>query len=92
MTQAFDRLKALLEEKGTLGDEEIVNTVREHGALTAEENSWLQAELHERQRAAQSTVTTEQFLAANKVLDTAEPDSEEYKTAQQTVDRFLGGN
>jgi len=92
MTQAFDKIKAALEEKGMLTDEEIAKIVSEHGELTPEENMWLSAELHERKRAAQKTVTMEQFLEANKVLDTADPNSPEYKAAQEIVDAFLAGN
>jgi hypothetical protein len=92
MTATFDKLKAALQEKNTLTEEEIAQAVKEHGELTPEENMWLSAEIHERQRSSQATVTTDQFLEANKVLDSADPDSEEYKKAQQIVDAFLAGN
>jgi len=92
MTETFEKLKAALQAKGTLTDDEIAEAIREHGDMTPEETMWLSAELHERQRAAQTTVTMEQFLEANKVLDSADPDSEEYKAAQKIVDAFLAGN
>ncbi|NLX09045.1 MAG: hypothetical protein GXY36_05275 [Chloroflexi bacterium] len=92
MTETFEKLKALLHEKGTLTDDDINRISAEHGGLTPEENMWLQAELYERSRAAQSQVTLEQFLAANQVLDTAEPDSDEYRRAQAIVDAYLAGN
>ncbi|NDJ76297.1 MAG: hypothetical protein GYB65_08550 [Chloroflexi bacterium] len=91
MTETFDKLKAMLEEKGTVSDEDIKKLTEEHGELTAEENAWLSAELHARQRKSEKTVTMEQFLEANKVLDAAAPDSEEYKNAQKIVDAFLAG-
>jgi Ca2+-binding EF-hand superfamily protein len=92
MTATFDKLKAALQEKGTLTEEEIVQAVKEHGAMTAEENMQLSAEIFERQRASEKKVTMEQFLEANKVLDSADPNSEDYKKAQQIVDAFLAGN
>jgi hypothetical protein len=92
MTKAFEKLKAALQVKGTLSDEEIASAISEHGDMTPEENMWLSAELHERQRAAQTTVTMEQFLEANHVLDTADPSSKEYRAAQEIVDAFMAGN
>jgi hypothetical protein len=91
MTEGFDKIKAMLEEKGTVSDEDIKKVVEQHGDLTPEEHSWLSAELHERQRKSEKTVTMEQFLAANKTLDAADPDSDEYKAAQKIVDAFLAG-
>jgi hypothetical protein len=34
----------------------------------------------------------EQFLEANKTLDNADPENDEYKAAQKIVDAFLQGN
>ena len=92
MTATFDRLKAALQEKGTLSDEDIAQAVEEHGEMTAEENMQLAADIFERQRAVEKKVTMEQFLEANKILDTADENSEEYQKAQQIVDAFLAGN
>jgi transcription elongation GreA/GreB family factor len=92
MTETFDKLKALLEEKGDLSDEEIAKMIAEHGEMTAEENMDLSATMHEKRRASQATVTMEQFLEANKVLDSADEDSDAYKAAQKIVDVFLAGN
>jgi hypothetical protein len=92
MTATFDRLKAALQEKGTLSDEDIAQAVEEHGEMTAEENMQLVADIFERQRAVEKKVTMEQFLEANKILDTADENSEEYQKAQQIVDAFLAGN
>ena len=92
MTATFDRLKAALQEKGTLSDEDIAQAVEEHGEMTAEENMELSAAIHERKRSQQATVTMEQFLEANKILDTAAEGSEEYKKAEAIVERFLAGN
>jgi transcription elongation GreA/GreB family factor len=92
MTEAFDKLKALLEEKGDLSDEDIAKMIAEHGEMTAEENMDLSAAIHEKRRVAQATVTMEQFLEANEVLDTTDENSAEYKAAQKIVDAFLAGN
>ena len=92
MTATFDRLKAALQEKGALSDEDIAQAVEEHGEMTAEENMQLAADIFERQRAVEKKVTMEQFLEANKILDTADENSEEYQKAQQIVDAFLAGN
>lgn len=89
MTAVFDKLKTSLTEKGTLSEEEITQAGSE---LTPEETAWLMAELHEKQRSAQVSVTMEQFLEANKILDTADENSDEYKAAQKIADAFLAGN
>lgn len=92
MSEAFEKLKAALEAQGNLTDEEIATFVSQHGALTPEEHTWLLAELHERERSKQIKVTTEQFLEANKLLDTADPNSDVYKEAERIVETYLQGN
>ena len=92
VTPAFEKLKATLESKGSLTDEEIAQAISEYGRMTPDETAWLSAEMHERQRASQATVTMEQFLAASHVLDNADPASAEYQAAQRIVDAFLTGN
>lgn len=92
MSETFDKLKAMLEEKGTLSDDDITNTVKAHGEMTAEEHMELSAAIHKRKRSQQATVTMEQFLEANKTLDTAAEGSEEYKKAEAIVEKFLAGN
>jgi transcription elongation GreA/GreB family factor len=88
MTKAFDVLKAALDEKGTLTDEEIAKAIEEHGEMTPEENMELSAAIHERKRAAEATVTMEQYLEATKVLDTAPEGSPEYVEAEKIVQKF----
>jgi glutamine synthetase type III len=92
MSEAFEKLKAALEAQETLTDEKIATLISQHGALTPEELAWLQAELHERERSKQAKISTEQFLEANKILDTANPDSDEYKEAERIVEAYLQGN
>ncbi|MBN1678806.1 MAG: hypothetical protein JW966_00845 [Anaerolineae bacterium] len=91
MTETYDKLKVMLNEKGTLTDEDIDKLSKESGDLTPEERMALSAEIHERKRASEQTVTMEQFLEANRVLDSADPNSDEYKKAQEIVDAFLKG-
>lgn len=92
MTETFDKLKTMLETKGSLTDQDITEAISAHGEMTPDENMWLSAEMHERKRATEKTVTMEQFLEANKVLDSADPASEEYKAAQKIADAFLTGS
>ncbi|MBN2303215.1 MAG: hypothetical protein JXQ72_01980 [Anaerolineae bacterium] len=91
MSEAFDKLKAMLAEKGTLTDEEIANAVKEHGEMTAEENTWLSAEIHEKKRSDETTVTMDQYLEAMKTLDSAAEGSDEYKKAEEIVNKFESG-
>lgn len=88
MSKAFDELKALLEKQGTLSNDEIQQAISTHGEITAEENSWLMAELHERSRAKEATVTMEQYLEAMKKLDELPEGSPEYAAAEKIVERF----
>ncbi len=92
MPDTFNKLKVLLEEKGDLGDDDVAKMIAEHGEMTPEENMELSAAIHEKRRASQVTITMEQFLEANKVLDSTDENSDEYKAAQKIVDAFLAGN
>ena len=65
MTEVFDKLKAQLASTGTLTDSEIGDS-----ALTDEERLWLSAERYSKQRNTGPKITLEQYLAANKTLDT----------------------
>jgi hypothetical protein len=56
--------------------------------LTEEEKIWLNAERYARQRDKQEVITLEQYVAANKVLDTATEGSPEYVEAQRIVDLY----
>ncbi len=83
MSENFDKLKAKLVETGTLTDDEI------HAAnLTEEEKIWLNAERYARQRDKQEVITLEQYIAANKVLDSMPEGSPEFIEAQRVVDAY----
>lgn len=85
MSENFDKLKAKLAESGSLTDEEISAAA----GLTDEEKIWLNAERYAKQRSKQgTTVTLEQYVAANKVLDTAAEGSPEHTEAQRVVDAY----
>jgi hypothetical protein len=83
MSENFDKLKAKLAETGTLTDEEI-----QSANLTEDEKIWLNAERYARQRDKQEVITLDQYVAANKVLDTAAEGSPEYVEAQRIVDAY----
>jgi len=83
MSENFEKLEAKLAESGNLTDDEI------NGAgLTDEEKIWLNAERYARQRDKQEVITLEQYIAANKVLDTAPEGSPEFNAAQKIVDAY----
>ncbi|MBO9309810.1 MAG: hypothetical protein J7551_08505 [Chloroflexi bacterium] len=83
MSDAFEALKAKLAQTGSLTDEEIAAA-----DLTEEQKLWLNAERYARQRNAGETVTLEQYLEANKVLDSAPEGSPEYEAARKIVERY----
>jgi hypothetical protein len=83
MSDAFEALKAKLAQTGTLSDEEIAAA-----DLTEEQKLWLNAERYAKQRDTSETVTLEQYLEANKVLDSAPEGSPEYEAALKIVERY----
>ncbi len=83
MSDAFEALKAKLAQTGTLSDEEIASA-----DLTEEQKLWLNAERYAKQRDTSETVTLEQYLEANKVLDSAPEGSPEYEAALKIVERY----
>ncbi len=83
MSDAFEKLKAKLTETGSLTDEEIAAA-----ELTEEQKLWLNAERYAKQRDTSETVTLEQYLEANKVLDSTAEDSPEHQAALKIVERY----
>lgn len=83
MSETFEKLKAKLAESGVLTDDEI-------GAadLTEEEKIWLTAERYAKQREKQEAITLDQYIAANKVLDSAAEGSPEYVEAMRVVEAY----
>ncbi len=88
MTKAFDEAQALLASKDVLTDEEIDALEAQYGKLTDEERMWLSGEIYARLNSGRAKVTMEQYVEAAKILDTADPDSPEYKKAEAIVTAF----
>ncbi len=91
MSDTFDKLKELLEKQKALSNEEVEKMVVEHGELTDDEKLWLESEKHKLERAKDETVSLDDYLAALKVLDSAEEGSDEYKKADETVKKYESG-
>lgn len=87
---AFEPLKALLKSQGTLSNEDVEKLVAEHGELTSDEKMWLESEKLQIGKAS-ATVTMEDYLAALKVLDSADEGSDEFKKAEALVDKYESG-
>jgi hypothetical protein len=90
MTATFDTLKAVLLDKKTLSNEQVEQAVASSGAMTDDEKMWLEAEKLKLSRTA--TITMEEYLAASKILDTAPEGSDEYKKAEELVNRYESGH
>jgi hypothetical protein len=88
---AFEHLKKVLEEKGTLTPEEVTTAESQHGTMTDEEKFWLESEKHKKETENRQTVTMDEYLAASAVLDTAAEGSDEYNKALAIVERFESG-
>jgi hypothetical protein len=90
MSETFEKLKALLEQKGSLTDEEIQQMIAESGEMTDSEMVWLSAEQHDRLERVGAEITVEQYLAATQTLESADPGSPEYQEAERIVHAFEG--
>jgi hypothetical protein len=91
MSATFDKLEAILKEKGTLTNEEVEKMIAEHGAMTDEEKLTLEADRHKMERASGQKITMDEYLAASKILDTAEEGSEEFEKAEEIVNKYESG-
>jgi len=91
MSEAYDKLKALLDENKSLSKEEIDKMVAEHGEMTDEEKVKLEADRLEAAKSGGEKIPMEQYLEACKVLDTAEEGSDEYKKAEALVEKYEKG-
>jgi hypothetical protein len=83
MSENFEKLKTKLADTGSLTDDEITAA-----NLTDDEKIWLNAERYDRQRNKQESISLDQYMAANKVLDTAAEGSPEYKEAERIVEAY----
>lgn len=91
MSETFEKLKAILAEKKKLDNEEVEKMVAEHGEMTDDEKMWLESERHSLERASQETITLDAYLEACKVLDSADEGSDEYKKAEEIVNKYEAG-
>lgn len=92
MTEAFDKLKALLAEKKSISQEDVDKIEGEHGKMTDDERILLEAEKLDAEKANKTEeVSLDDYLAALKVLDSAAEGSDEYKKAEATVDKYEAG-
>lgn len=88
MTDTFETLKALLEQKGSLSDEDIRQAIAASGEMSDEEMVWLSAEQHDRLERAGAEITVEQYLAATQTLESASPGSAAYQEAERIIKAF----
>lgn len=86
MSAAFDKLMAMLKEKGNVSDEDIKKITAELGEMTAQESLDLSAA--KLKSSGKTEITMDQYLAAMKVLDTAAEGSPEYVAAEKIVEEF----
>jgi hypothetical protein len=91
MSATFDKLKAILADKKTLTNEQITAAIGESGEMTPEELTWIESERLRLEREGSETITLEAYLEASKVLDTADPSSDEYKKAEVIVNKYESG-
>ncbi|MFZ4815520.1 MAG: hypothetical protein ACOYL5_13360 [Phototrophicaceae bacterium] len=92
MSETFDKLKALLQEKKTVTPDDINKMETDHGKMTDAERVELEAQKLELEKAGKpGGITLEEYQAALKVLDTAEEGSDEYKKAEALADKYESG-
>lgn len=92
MTETFDKLMAMLKDKQTLTPEDITSAESEHGEMTDEERIELEAAKLDAEKANKTEeVSLDDYLAALKVLDSAEEGSDAYKEAEAKVEKYEAG-
>lgn len=91
MSESFNKLKAILEEKGAVTPEDIETVTKEHGELQAQQMMELESLKIKLGKSERKEVTMEEYLEATKKLDELEEGSEEYKAAEAIVEAFESG-
>ena len=91
MSESFDKLKALLEEKGDILQEDIESITQAHGALSEQEVFELQSLRIKKSASARKQVTMDEYLEAAKKLDELEEGTAEYAAAEAIVEAFESG-
>jgi hypothetical protein len=91
MGTSFDKLKAILEEKGEIPADEMEKIVQENGALSPQEAMELESLKLKKSKETRKQVTMEEYIQASKILDEAPEGSDEYKKAEAIVNVFEAG-
>ena len=91
MSASFDKLKAMLEEKGSVSPEDIKKVTDESGEMTPEEMIELEHLKLKKGKEERKEVSMDEYLAATKKMDEVEEGSEEYKKAEEIVKAFESG-
>lgn len=88
MTAAFNKLNTLLDEKGTLTDNDIAAVESMFGPLSDGERLWLSVEIHDRRKREGASITLDQYVQATRQLEENPPGSPEHEIARQIIDAF----
>ena len=91
MSEAFDKLKELLKTQGKLSNEDVEKVTGELGDITADEKMWLESEKLKLEKENTETVSMDQYLEAMGQLDSLEEGSDEWKKANEIVNKFESG-
>jgi len=90
-SEAFNKLKDLLKEKGTFTAEDVDTITKAHGALSDVELITLEAHRLKLGKSGRAEISMDDYLKATKVLDSSPEGSEEYKAAEEIVNAFEAG-
>lgn len=90
-SEAFNKLKDILNEKGTFTADDVTAVTQAHGAISDVELITLEAARLKRSKAGRAEISMDDYLKATKVLDSAAEGSEEYKAAEEIVNAFEAG-
>jgi type I site-specific restriction endonuclease len=91
VSESFNKIKAIIEEKGTISPEEQEKITKEHGELEAKETVELESLKLKKAKENRKEVTMEEYLQATKTLESAAEGSDEYKKAEEIVKAFESG-
>jgi len=91
MGASFDKLKAMLDEKGALTPEDVEKITKENGEMSPQEAMELESLKIKKSKESRSVPTMEEYIKASKILDETAEGSEEYKKAEEIVNAFEAG-
>lgn len=87
MSASFDKLKGMLETKGSLSQDDIDGVVKADGEMTPNEIVELEV-MRLKKGDGRGQVSMDAYLKATKILDEATEGSDEYKKAEEVVNAF----